>query len=276
MDEMENENLLTTKNMELMVSWLNGEGDQRPEFAERFMTTMHLMYMNRSSGDGGPLRRERRFPRGAAALSLRALTGITPEELFPDKGRERSVSPESVSPAPTGSSRPRERGSLELAAAVTDIYGTLQGGMDRPRPLTMSFLQAVLYIAYGICLMHNGERLMDEYPQMWKYGPVFARVYSRMDRVRTMAPGAGKRLEEEAPRLHSMLVGVIRSCIDRGMKSVSGELTSAGSPWRKCLETNPDRWGTAIGDRETAEWFSKRNKRPLPVCTNVNRENISA
>lgn len=278
-NEMENENILTTSNMELMVSWLRGEGESRPEFAERFMTTMHLLYMNKAAaGEGAPARRRRTVPRGAAALSLRAMLGeasvgtlsgsvpaAEPRLLdVPDNGGD------------TGTEKRKERNSMEVAAAICDIHRRIQGGLDRPREMTMSFLQAVLYMVYGILLSLTGERIVDEYPQMWKYGPVFARVYARGDKVRGMAPGAGDSLRKEDPRLYSLIDGVIRSGIDRGMRAVSGELISAGSPWKRCHDENPGKWGTVIADELTSAWFSRRSGTHARLFPKVNPSNISA
>lgn len=278
-NEMENENILTTGNMEVMVSWLRGEGESRPEFAERFMTTMHLLYMNKAAaGEGAPARRRRTVPRGAAALSLRAMLGEVPggTATGPVPAAEVRLLDVLDPGGDTGAEMRKERNSLEVAAAICDIHRRIQGSLDRPRGMTMSFLQAVLYTVYGIYLSLNGERIVDEYPQMWKYGPVFARVYARGDKVRGMAPGAGEKLRKDSPRLYSLIDGVIRSCIDRGMRAVSGELTSAGSPWKRCLEKSPEKWGTVIADELTSDWFSKRSGTHARLFPKVNQSNLSA
>ena len=51
---MEQTSILTHKNMETMLNWLTGVENVRPEFAEPFMTTLHLLYMNKSETDGVP------------------------------------------------------------------------------------------------------------------------------------------------------------------------------------------------------------------------------
>lgn len=260
---MESGTILTNKNMKMMVSWLTGDGIPRPEFAERFMTTLHLLYMNRSGDAGSSLRRRRGLLTGGAALSLRAIAG----DIFPPVAPAAQVADRPVAERTDRPAAGSEDGKLPLsgaqghdsigvAFAVRDIHERIQESLDKPRQASMSLIQAVLYIAYGIFLSERKERLFGEPPQMWKYGPVFARVYTKMPALGDAYRGAGERLREEDPRLHAILDSGIRYCIDLGMRRVSGILTGEGSPWKRSLEEHPDRWGTVIDDGLIADWFS--------------------
>ena len=264
MDEMEREILLNTKNMETMVSWLTGEGQQRPEFAESFMTTMHLLYMNK--GDGGPIsvRRQRRISAGAAALSLSAIERSVSEEArqSPSSGGEESGGKEEEDQTEREDEGKMlgERDSLELARAAVDLYGKMSEGFDRPRPMSMSLLQAVLYISYGICLSDRRIRITKEHPQMWRYGPVFARVYSRLQRSDAWeSKGASDRLLAEDPVVHGVIARAILFCVDLGVRAVAEDLTADGSPWEKCRREHPDKWSAELDDGEIAKWFSNHN-----------------
>ena len=261
MNEMKTGTVLTDKNMESMISWLRGEGTPRPEFAERFMTTLHLLYMSRS--DGGTGKRSGRDA-GGAALSLRAIAGepVPPNaSQTPGAGRQEAGRGAETGSAVEDGTLPLaetgERDSLEVAFAVRDIHERIREGLDRPGPTTMSLIQAVLYIAYGICLNERKERIIAECPQMWRYGPVFARVYTKMPECPDAYPGAEGKLRREDPHLHAVLEEAVRCCIDLGMGRVAGLLTGGGSPWRRCLERSPGRWGTVMDDTLIADWFSR-------------------
>ena len=50
-------------------------------------------------------------------------------------------------------------------------------------------LQKLLYCAYGCYLaIYNGNRLCDEHPRAWKYGPVFPRVFAYINKGRDIIP----------------------------------------------------------------------------------------
>lgn len=38
-------------------------------------------------------------------------------------------------------------------------------------------IQKLLYVAYGVMLAWQNERICDEYPRAWPYGPVFPKVF---------------------------------------------------------------------------------------------------
>ena len=46
--------------------------------------------------------------------------------------------------------------------------------------LNSSQIQTILYNAYGVWLATKGERLFEEHPQVWQYGPVFPRAYKHL------------------------------------------------------------------------------------------------
>lgn len=259
---MEPETILNNRNMEIMVNWLTGEGIPCPDFAERFMTTLHLLYMNKSSG---AVRLERRIRRAAPCTSSLSLRTIAGEEVAGLLMAAASAAKEGgrkdggavCSPEVEGTLSIEDAGydSLVVARAATTLYTSIQKGLDRPRPLSMSFLQAVLYITYGIFLSNNNERIIKETPQMWRYGPVFAKVYRGLASGGE-AGGHPGELERLSPSLLTILDRSIRRCIDLGMRHVTSLLTEEGSPWRRCLEAHPEGWGQRIDDGAISSWFS--------------------
>ena len=254
---MEQVSILTHKNMEIVYEWLTGDDIPRPDFAEPFMTTLHLLYMNKSDPSVVRMPRRRRSFSGGALLSLKAICC--------ESGKESGV--RAPVPAARSSVEATEKdetpamtqtwNSLDLAEAVAGVHSTISSTLDKPHSMTMSFLQAVLYMIYGIFLYDKKVRIVDEPPQMWRYGVVFARVYSKAKLDSGATSGAAMRLREKDPALCSLTAGVIHSCIDRGMKRTADILYGEGSPWGSCHRRNPDKWGIPLDDGEIASWFSR-------------------
>lgn len=257
---MEQTSILTHKNMEMMLNWLTGVENVRPEFAEPFMTTLHLLYMNKSETDGVPPSGRRSRQARPSPLSLTEICKETGKETR----SQNSDAKETADPGEgeAGQAAPQcdgkvTYGSIELAEAVADLYFLIGNGLDRQRPLTMSFLQASLYIIYGICLVNRQIRIIDEQPLMWRYGPVFARVYNKAQLVPDIYSGASERLRQRDPDLYSVTTRTILACVDKGMRNVVELLTGEDSPWRRCRDVNPDKWSVPIDDGEIIRWFSK-------------------
>ena len=51
---------------------------------------------------------------------------------------------------------------------------------DKGLPINMTKVQKLLDIAYGIYLAIKDERLIDEHPQAWPYGPVFPSTRNKL------------------------------------------------------------------------------------------------
>ena len=251
---------MTHKNMEMMLNWLTGVENDRPEFAEPFMTTLHLLYMNKSEAGGVPPSGRRSRPARPSPLSLTEICKEAGKETRSHSSEEKEAADPGERDA--GQAAPQcdskvTYGSVELAEAVADLYFLIGNGLDRLRPLTMSFLQASLYIVYGICLSNRKIRIIDEQPLMWRYGPVFARVYTKAQLLPDVYSGAAERLRQRDPRLYSVMARTILACVDRGMRNVVELLTGEDSPWRRCRDANPDKWSVPIDDGEILRWFSK-------------------
>ena len=46
--------------------------------------------------------------------------------------------------------------------------------------MNMTKLQKLLYITYGVYMAVKGERLINEHPQAWPYGPVFPTTRNKL------------------------------------------------------------------------------------------------
>ena len=124
--------------------------------------------------------------------------------------------------------------------------------------LNGSQIQTILYNAYGVWLATKGERLFEEHPQVWQYGPVFPRAYKHLKKN----VGDGKvefdMLRNEYPDRFEF----IRRCFQRFAWTSAGVLcaphTADDSPWKKTKEENSDKLGVRIEDELIRQWFLPR------------------
>ena len=124
--------------------------------------------------------------------------------------------------------------------------------------LNGSQIQTILYNAYGVWLATKGERLLEEHPQVWQYGPVFPRAYKHLKKN----VGDGKiefdMLKNESPDRFEF----IRRCFQRFAWTSAGVLcaphTADGSPWKLTKEQSPDKLGVRIEDELIRQWFLPR------------------
>lgn len=109
-------------------------------------------------------------------------------------------------------------------------------------------LQKLLYYANGWWLATTGHRLLNENPQVWRYGPVFGWLYRTLSRFGHSAIGGpvkgnpfadnAERLpdNDEAERVRKLLDWI---WIEHGPKTaiqLSEETHAPGTPWRQIAE----------------------------------------
>ncbi len=124
--------------------------------------------------------------------------------------------------------------------------------------LNGSQIQTILYNAYGVWLATKGERLLEEHPQVWQYGPVFPRAYKHLKNN----VGDGKiefdMLKNESPDRFEF----IRKCFQRFAWTSAAVLCTPhiaeGSPWKQTKEQSPDKLGVRIEDELIRQWFLPR------------------
>lgn len=62
--------------------------------------------------------------------------------------------------------------SIDMAAQIARICDSLGYTYNNTK------IQKLLYCCYGCFLAKYEERLVDEYPRAWQYGPVFPKVFN--------------------------------------------------------------------------------------------------
>ncbi len=66
-----------------------------------------------------------------------------------------------------------------MADAVDVAYYMLKIANEKDIEMTNLKLQKLVYVAHGYMLAINGEPLIHEAPQAWKYGPVIQKIYGQ-------------------------------------------------------------------------------------------------
>ena len=134
------------------------------------------------------------------------------------------------------------RSSSVMAYIVLYCY---QHGID----INQTKIQKLLYCCYGVVLAVLGERLTDERPQAWMYGPVFPRTYKDVKKNKLTREMA-REFESECP---GEVLSLIHRTLDyfgaKSAKDLSNWSHEKGSPWSK---TGPLM---ALCDSDVAEYF---------------------
>lgn len=124
--------------------------------------------------------------------------------------------------------------------------------------LNGSQIQTILYNAYGVWLATKGERLLEEHPQVWQYGPVFPRAYKHLKKNAGNGQVEHDMLRAECPDRFEF----IRRCFQRFAWTSAGVLcaphTAEGSPWKQTKNQSPDKLGVRIDDELIRQWFLQR------------------
>jgi len=118
-------------------------------------------------------------------------------------------------------------------------------------------VQKLLYIAYGIYLRVYNERLTNEHPQAWPYGPVFPTTRNRLVKENLMTittASCPQELQDDA-RLNK----VVDFTLAHFGSWTAGQLTEwshrDGSPWYYATQTQNFEWGDQIPDASIYNYF---------------------
>lgn len=118
----------------------------------------------------------------------------------------------------------------------------------------------LLYIVYGVYLAVKEERLTDEHPQAWPYGPVFPSARLELKKVRI----EDIRMSDSKINLNdiandSEINQYINLVLNTFGKYFAGQLTRwshrSGSPWDETVNLPGFQWGDCIPDSYIKKYF---------------------
>ena len=200
-------------------------------------------------------RRERRLHRTPSPISIKAIMEQCGCEYVPSVSRTHAEVPiDDIGDLPEADPVSQEHtyDSLTFAKAMVHM-AHLEG-----RELNMSQIQVILYIAYGVWLAQNDERLFQEHPQAWQYGPVFPRVYSKMKKGSDDFQEQYLNLMNDSPERFAFLERCFRRYAWTRASDLVAPHVSNGTPWSMTRKRNPDSPTARIEDDLIREWFLPR------------------
>jgi uncharacterized phage-associated protein len=121
-------------------------------------------------------------------------------------------------------------------------------------------LQKLTYIAYGTCLAVTGNRLVDEHPQAWPYGPVFPATRNKLLKIDLNSIRLSdldlQKIASDA-MVASLITLVYKSFGKWPAFALSEWSHKEGSPWEKTVSSPGFKWGNRIDDKYIESYFRK-------------------
>lgn len=129
--------------------------------------------------------------------------------------------------------------------------------------MNLTKLMKLMYICYGVYLAVCQRRLLNERPQAWPYGPVFANARQVMKDVifYSITEDAAQTLvgNEE---LNSLIASVFKVFGDWTASELTAWSHSENSPWQKTIHKIGFSFGDVMSDNLVYEYFSTMLSRP--------------
>ena len=139
---------------------------------------------------------------------------------------------------------------MEFRSSIVMAY-ILDKGRLASHPLTKTQAQKILYCCYGIIMAKFNERLTDEHPKAWPYGPVFPRTLNDINKNRLTVGMAEEFKSVCADDWLRWIDMTIRTFWDYTATQLSNWSHMDGSPWTKAEPL------TALDDREIGIFFKQ-------------------
>ena len=144
--------------------------------------------------------------------------------------------------------------SVEVAKYIVAYWNSK--GID----INMTKLQKLIYIAYGTWLAIKNERLTNEHPQAWPFGPVFPTTRNYFLKINfdsIIFNNVSDELKKD-----NELENIINAIFNSQFGSWASNKLSAwshidGSPWAETNAKVDFKWGNQIDDDSIKKYFSE-------------------
>lgn len=120
-------------------------------------------------------------------------------------------------------------------------------------------VQKLLYIAYGLYIAVKDERLTDEHPQAWPYGPVFPTTRSKLLNAEFYAinfDDAELAKMKQDDTFNSLIELVFNHFGNWTASQLTAWSHGDGSPWERTTEQDDFKWGNRIPDAYIQPYFN--------------------
>lgn len=125
--------------------------------------------------------------------------------------------------------------------------------------INMTKIQKLLFIVYGVFLAVKTERLIDEHPQAWPYGPVFPTTRNKLLKLEfsniSWEEPSLQTIHEDKEVL-SLLGLVFRTYGANNAASLVEWTHQSGSPWTLTTKMPNFQWGDRIPDEFIYNYFN--------------------
>lgn len=124
--------------------------------------------------------------------------------------------------------------------------------------MNITKLMKLMYICYGTYLAVYNERLLNEQPQAWPYGPVFATARQEMNIQENWIDkreSLGIENVIETNKIDNIINVVLKTFGKLSAVQLSTWTHQAGSPWEKTVSSYA--YGTPISDLIIKSYFDK-------------------
>lgn len=118
-------------------------------------------------------------------------------------------------------------------------------------------IQKLLYCCYGVLLAWRGERICDEYPRLWPYGPVFPKVFKYIQKHGDIICYSFERDRVATPDNLEVVKNVLRTFGQYNATSLSRWSHADDSPWAR-VKNQEASWNSFIPDEYIKEYFQKK------------------
>lgn len=134
--------------------------------------------------------------------------------------------------------------------------------------INLTKTQKLLYIAYGANLILGNNRLCNEHPQAWPYGPVFPTTRNKLLKTEL------SHVTMDSPQLAEVkgdtyLESLMQFVFSGFGNKTAGQLTawshSPNSPWDETTHLSGFKWGMEIPDAYIYNYFSSLIKVETPA-----------
>lgn len=125
--------------------------------------------------------------------------------------------------------------------------------------INLTKTQKLLYIAYGANLIIGNNRLCNEHPQAWPYGPVFPATRNKLLNTNLAEITMDSKILRDIHN-DTYLEQVVKFVFEGFGNKTAGQLTAwshkSNSPWEKTSHMSNFKWGDEIPDAFIYEYFA--------------------
>ncbi len=119
-------------------------------------------------------------------------------------------------------------------------------------------IQKLLYCVYGVMLAWKDERICNEFPRAWTYGPVFPKVFTWIRKGNDISSYSLKVEKENCDALKIAVSRVLDVFGKFRASDLSAWTHREGSPWWKVVKEEKAGWNSFMPDDYIKTYFKEK------------------